>query len=131
MDRGTIMYTNAVEKRFALTREEFGCQRIMDRYPMAEAPEVVLRDTIQGTLCQVRQHIWSLPQEPINVYMPSSWWEHFKQDNFPEWLLNKFPVTKKKIAIIERKLLYPAFHFADPAIAWCTVIELSNYNKHN
>jgi hypothetical protein len=29
---------------------------------------------------------------PIDI--PASWWQHFKQDVFPAWLLEKFPVKK-------------------------------------
>lgn len=27
---------------------------------------------------------------------PSNWWQHFKQDCFPKWLVNKFPVKEKE-----------------------------------
>ena len=33
----------------------------------------------------------------FSVSVPSSWWQHFKQDNFPSWLVRMFPVKFKEI----------------------------------
>lgn len=31
----------------------------------------------------------------FTAVFPTTWWQHFKQDYFPNWLLKRFPVKKK------------------------------------
>jgi len=41
---------------------------------------------------------------------PASWWEHFKQEKFPQWLLKRFPARQKceiKTLHFERTAIYP------------------------
>ena len=43
---------------------------------------------------------------------PKTWWQHFKQENFPAWLLRKFPVqysfqTEKKTVEFDRTFVFP------------------------
>ena len=43
---------------------------------------------------------------------PATWWQHFKQTNFPAWLLRKFPVqysfqTEKKTVEFDRTFVFP------------------------
>jgi hypothetical protein len=40
------------------------------------------------------------------VYVPINWWNHFKKEVFPEWLLDIFPVSYKTY---EAKALLPEF----------------------
>lgn len=47
---------------------------------------------------------------------PASWWQHFKQRWFPEWLLRRFPVeleTKRFVAMAEARALFPELHAAE------------------
>jgi len=32
----------------------------------------------------------------VAIDYPASWWQHFKEDCFPKWLKNKFPVQNKR-----------------------------------
>lgn len=43
---------------------------------------------------------------------PKTWWQHFKQENFPAWLLRKFPVkyqvhTVSKTVQFDRTFIFP------------------------
>lgn len=45
---------------------------------------------------------------------PLNWWEHFKQDWFPEWLLVRFPI-KYEIKEIHGECFYPEISIPDAA----------------
>lgn len=47
------------------------------------------------------------------VEIPSSWWQHFKQDAFPAWLLRRFPVKTTKITKTNSKLFRAMALFPD------------------
>lgn len=43
---------------------------------------------------------------------PKTWWQHFKESNFPAWLLKKYPVsysyeTKEKTVSLDRTWIFP------------------------
>lgn len=43
---------------------------------------------------------------------PKTWWQHFKQENFPSWLLRRYPVeysfqTEKKTVEFDRAFIFP------------------------
>lgn len=43
---------------------------------------------------------------------PKTWWQHFKQEHFPAWLLRRFPVeysfqTEKKTVEFDRTFVFP------------------------
>ncbi len=48
----------------------------------------------------------------FSAKQPKTWWQHFKQENFPAWLLRKFPVqysfqTEKKTVEFDRTFVFP------------------------
>lgn len=45
-------------------------------------------------------------QQDYKYYTPTSWWQMFKQEYFPIWLLKRFPITRKETAITV-KTIYP------------------------
>lgn len=34
------------------------------------------------------------------LFLPATWWQQFKVEYFPEWLLKYFPIAKKKYTIL-------------------------------
>src|SRR6187431_3365644 len=42
---------------------------------------------------------------PINI--PTSWFQMFKKEYFPKWLLKKYPVQYQDLGILELYQLYP------------------------
>lgn len=50
--------------------------------------------------------------EEVCFSQPATWWQHFKQDVFPEWLLARFPVRQKQTVRrvhFEAVEVYPRF----------------------
>lgn len=33
----------------------------------------------------------------VGFDIPKNWWEHFKQDNLPQWYVNRYPVKTKRV----------------------------------
>lgn len=65
---------------------------------------------VDRIIAQVNKYVWSEHLEsPIAiVQIPSTWWQHFKQDKFPTWLIKKFPVKYDQERIeFERRVIYP------------------------
>ena len=63
---------------------------------------------------------------------PSTWWQHFKQSYYPEWLLRKFPVRYsesigKKRVIFRRLATYPKANIAIPDRVGDTIIYRNVY----
>lgn len=49
-------------------------------------------------------------KQTVTFEFPKSWWQHFKQEYFPKWLLNRFPVkltSCEKTVIFKRYATYP------------------------
>lgn len=56
----------------------------------------------------------------LRIDIPLNWWEHFKQDCFPEWLLERFPVRRRTLrreCTFVQKEVYPQFHKYFPKAA--------------
>ena len=43
------------------------------------------------------------------VSYPADWWQHFKKDKFPKWLLKRYPV-KTIVEVMDAKILYTEYH---------------------
>lgn len=46
----------------------------------------------------------------VSFEVPATWWDHFKRDYFPDWLLYKFPIKQKtlsKTVTFRRLATYP------------------------
>lgn len=61
---------------------------------------------IDKLFCMLRADFASEHQSPYCYEVPSSWWQAFKLECFPKWLLSRFPAhtTKHKVDV---KTLYP------------------------
>lgn len=41
---------------------------------------------------------------------PSSWWQHFKRDHFPKWLLDRYPVQyTTNTIVLDGQAMYPNY----------------------
>lgn len=61
----------------------------------------------------------SQQQETVIFKAPATWWQHLKQDLFPRWLLNRFPVRQavtKRVVRYEILASYPQADIAVPDI---------------
>jgi hypothetical protein len=48
----------------------------------------------------------------VSFSYPKTWWQHFKKENFPNWLLKKYPVqyayeTKTETVLFDRNFVFP------------------------
>ena len=66
---------------------------------------------------------WLEPQQTIAedrykcyFYTPSTWWQHWKQDNAPAWFRNRYPVVKKRHIRTIRFTRYATYPLANVAI---------------
>lgn len=41
--------------------------------------------------------VWSHHEPDVVIYVPRSWWEHFKRECFPTWLLRRLPIEYMEI----------------------------------
>lgn len=57
-------------------------------------------------LVRLEHFVYSKTLDVIEVKYPASWWQHFKQAFFPQWLLRYFPV-KETVVKYDVAALYP------------------------
>ena len=55
---------------------------------------------------RVIQEVYGEHLGTLEVKWPATWWQHFKQDVFPAWLLRRFPV-RYAVERHDARLLYP------------------------
>lgn len=72
--------------------------------------------------CVVSVSMHILTENVTKIKTPKTWWEAFKEQNYPEFLLKKYPVKYDSVCI---KALYPDATFKDQRIVWKrqTVVE--------
>jgi hypothetical protein len=77
----------------------------------------IVRDLISRDLIlSFNTYIWSeqLQNETQMIY-PKNIWQFFKQEYFPQWLKNKFPVKYTNLKVVfERRAIFPKFMKASP-----------------
>jgi len=65
-----------------------------------------LSEVAQNLTFRLEAHVYGNNRNYEIKGVPTSWWQHFKQDVFPAWLLKKFPV-KRTVHKIDVVSLYP------------------------
>jgi hypothetical protein len=97
----------------ALNREDYNME--------ASVPPGSVRfnveETLQGDLrARLLHYVY---QEQIGNYRhtvsyPATWWQHFKQDCFPKWLLERFPVQyNSNSVLLDVQTMYPDYRPLD------------------
>ena len=88
-------------KTVELTKLPIGVSAILDDYVVVKSGlkfESIIDPMLGGMLYQIKTYILAeeidhrSKEVRFSVRLPSSWWQHFKYDKFPAWLLHKFPV---------------------------------------
>lgn len=98
------------------------CKEISDYYPTEINIREDFTDLGKSMYLELRQYIWAEKLQEtkqkveFTVRYPSTWWQHFKQANFPRWLLKKYPVKEKTVyksetINFERIALFPEFRY--------------------
>jgi hypothetical protein len=85
------------------------------------SPERVCQEA-RYAIIKLREEIWSqkIQNEKVAlaVHYPLTWWQHFKQDCFPNWALRRWPVLKKmetKTFTFKTVALFPDFKYSVPS----------------
>lgn len=93
-----------------------------------EKPEVgisILENFLTDSISlRVIQRVWGEEEKILTIKVVSSWWQFFKKQYFPRWLLKWFPV-KYETARFSAKALYPKLALPDEphSVIW--------YNKYH
>lgn len=98
-------------------------RRIRHLTPQGQAS--VVRDVGDNLLISVERSVWAekiqneTAEVEVSVDVPTSWWQHFKRDVFPVWLLRRFPVktktvSKKSTFTFRTVALLPEFKYEQP-----------------
>ena len=102
------------------------------RFANPEMSTWIEQTTMQMAM-ELRDHIWAevLQDETVTldntVSYPASWWDHFKKEKFPKWLLERFPakmVTERKTKSHNFRTiaLFPDFKYEVPDRVGRTVL---------
>lgn len=81
------------------------------------------KDGIGSMRLELSDYVWAEKFQDteylasFEIKYPATWWQHFKQQYFPPWLLKKFPIQEKAAFQIrtinfQRLALYPKFRRA-------------------
>ena len=67
----------------------------------------------QALFARTVMEMWGSSKEvelEVSVHIPDGWWQAFKKDHFPEWLLRVFPVRTLKVSekkVYEIAVMFP------------------------
>lgn len=103
-------------KEFVLERMRFHIKNKMERLDFIGVQynlDSYLEIVSDKMVAHLKVDILSETQK-TDIKIPSSFWQHFKMEWFPEFLLKKFPVQYKYLGTQEFKILYPHLKTAFP-----------------
>ena len=84
--------------------------------------KIKLDDILREKIFELRRKVWAecLQTESKTVthefFSPRTWWQHFKKEKFPKWLLKKYPVdfekeVQRKKVTFRRYAKFPSFNY--------------------
>lgn len=88
---------NEIKKSVLLERLCVSTSRMVPGHTLATTKlDVIEKSAINALVFQLRAEVMAEKLEErtqmVTFEVPKSWWQHFKQEHFPKWLLKKFPV---------------------------------------
>ena len=95
--------------QIVLQKIQVGMTRLMDKRLIEDASFDVVQWTEDLFEVSLRGYLYGEHISTLEVAYPATWWNHFKQDNFPKWLLKRHPV-EKTVVVVEAKALYVELH---------------------
>lgn len=104
-----------IEKKVELERLRFSVSKMLSGHTLAMTKLDVIRDEIMnGLVYELHTEVMAEKVEnrvqKVTFEFPKSWWQYFKKEYFPKWLLKKFPVKSElssKSVIFNRYATYP------------------------
>lgn len=96
-------------------------EKIQQRFRQRISPSLILNlseDHVYNCLeLEIKRHFYGERKEEnhiISFQKPATWWEHFKEAKFPQWLLSRYPVkyvTETAVVTLSRAFEFPdAYH---------------------
>ncbi len=102
-----VDYTNSAIKTHTIERVKLHFGKFL---PIHTPLDVSIREycdnLAHGFACEVQFKLFGAEnilehtehkRETVDFEIPETWWDHFKQDCFPKWLLKYFPFKTKKL----------------------------------
>lgn len=100
MEDGTI-----TKEEILLTWQKFFAQNNIPYQKFVETSQVAINrawwadDLVARLATYILADKWEPITEETSVSYPDGWWQHFKADCFPKWLLKRFPVKHKSVKV--------------------------------
>ncbi len=99
---GRVPVNSSPVKQISLQELAFRLREaVPDHYPTQIS--YITGDFLKCLYLELREDIWAEKLQDTEKEVkfefsyPAGWWQYFKQDYFPEWLLKRFPVIKVEI----------------------------------
>jgi len=68
--------------------------------------DVLIKYETNNLILRLKRFVYTSDEKSIEVPFPDGVWQHIKQEYFPNWLLNKYPVHYKYITV-KAKEVFP------------------------
>lgn len=106
----------------ALTSLNSTACQVLSGHTLASLDLMIIPDIVGNLVFQLKAQVLAEQLEDrkrtVTFFYPKSWWQRLKQEYFPEWLMEIFPlvfVEWKRTVFFERYATYPEFpKVADP-----------------
>lgn len=91
-------------RKLRITKEIVSSQALIEHIKQfQDFPKVLLAEVFGGLLIQLTQELNTIEvKQPKVISAPKTWWDHFKQDKFPKWLLKRFPAKYENIEVLDK-----------------------------
>lgn len=102
----TVDYTKSSIKQHIIERVKIEFGKFLPLYtPLDIDVYERINNDVDGFACHVKMHLFGKQLDDQNEYkkdtvdfeIPKTWWDHFKLECFPKWLLKYFPVHYHKL----------------------------------
>lgn len=115
MERKFRIDPGKVENSITLEKLRFSVSKVFNGHVLVSMKvEEYFDEIIQGIVYGLEAEVMAEKLQEDHIYVtmdiPKSWWQYFKKDYFPGWLLQKFSVkfnTLNKKVIFKRYATYP------------------------
>lgn len=94
-------------RKIKVEKEYLRLQHRLGNFPMIHLNTMldICQDNISGDfILTLNSFLAKIDHEYGYVETPLTWWDHFKEDKFPEWLKKKLPVKYQKHKVLYRKM---------------------------
>ena len=91
-----------------LEQLRYGVQAKLSKQLLQECDVKFVTDVASDLLIYASTRFFTEKVGVKEVKYPATWWQMFKKQYFPGWLLQRFPV-KEKVVTLDMRVIYPDF----------------------